>query len=782
MSSKGGTMAASLQKRFEIIRTLGQGAQGKVYLAQDARLGRQVALKALPSGGTAAMDEARLASRLQHPNIVTLFDVFEAQGQTWLVFEYVEGETAAALLKREGPLSPVRAAELLTGVLEGLAYAHAQGVVHRDIKPQNLMLDRTGWPRIMDFGIALPRGAAADLSGSARYMAPETLRNLPVETQVDLFGAGMTLYELLTGQTAADGESVMAILHHIAHRAFAPPSRLRPDIDEKLDHLVMVALFKDPRERYADAGAMLDALRAWQGADPPVADDAEASGRATLEFLLRRMRHTADFPALSQAISAINKISGDDTERLQVLSEVILKDFSLTNKLLRIVNSASYSQFGGTISTVSRAIVILGFDAIRNLAITLLLFEHMHNRAQAVSLRESVLRAFFSGLLCRGVGKRIGTRDAEEALICGMFHHLGKLLTLYYFHEESVEIAKRVEGGMAHDAAVRQVLGLDYSELGIGVAQHWSFPERIVNSMRPLPPGALREPQTNLERLRQYTNLGAEMQQLVGCGAKEAGRLRAALLDRYGRPLGIVSRDIDELLSETADQFIAYLGVIGVDHGGSEFMRQLRRVYGGHAAGGGDAFEDTLERATLETAVEAGEQAQPTAVLSAGVQDITNTLVGEFKLNDLLRMILETMYRGIGFERVVFATRDPKRSVIQGRFGFGEGIAGMVDGFQIEVGPVVDVFQVALARNADILIEDIHAESIRDRIPAWYPRWVPACTFIVFPLKLDQRVIGCFYGDMREAGSLKIANNELNLLKTLRNQALLAIRTKQAGG
>ncbi|HSC78963.1 MAG TPA: HDOD domain-containing protein, partial [Chitinolyticbacter sp.] len=440
---------------------------------------------------------------------------------------------------------------------------------------------------------------------------------------------------------------------------------------------------------------------------------------------------------------------------------------------------ATYSQFGGTISTVSRAIVILGFDAIRNLAITLLLFEHMHNKTQASSLRDNVLRAFFAGLLCRGIGKRIGARDAEEALICGMFHHLGKLLTVYYFHEESVEIGKRIEAGASEAQAVAAVLGLSYSDLGIGVAQHWSFPERIVNSMRPLSEAVLREPQHNLERLRQYANLSADAQKIVGANAKEGARIQSAVVDRYGRPLGLNSRDISELLQEAADSFISYLGAIGVDNTGSEFMRQLRRVGGNGAEATGD---DMLDRATLQTELESGHKVAPTAVLSAGVQDITHTLVGDFKLNDLLRMILETMYRGIGFERVIFGTRDAKRPVIQGRFGFGSKIHELIDGFQIGVGPVNDVFQVALERNADILIEDIDAESIHDRIPDWYRKLVPAKTFIVFPLKLDKRVIGCFYGDRNAAGSLKIANDELNLLKTLRNQALLGIRTKQAGG
>ncbi|WP_148715687.1 serine/threonine protein kinase [Chitinolyticbacter meiyuanensis] len=772
-------MAEKLLNRFEIVRTLGEGAQGKVLLARDTQLDRLVALKALRKGQGNA-NEARLASRLQHANIVTLHDAFEAQGQQWLVFEYVEGDTVAALLKRDGPMKPTRAVAIACNVLEGLACAHQAGVIHRDIKPHNIIVDTTGRARIMDFGIAVAAGSPADFSGTVSYMAPELLKKMPADAQADLFAVGMTLYQMLTGKTAAEGESAFSILYRIANEPFTPPSSLREGIDEKLDHLVMVALFKEPRERYADAEAMLEALRGWQGTQG--GESEEGGGQSTLEFLLRRMRHTADFPALSQAISAINKINENDSERLQVLSEVILKDFSLTNKLLRIVNSATYSQFGGTISTISRAIVILGFDAIRNLAITLLLFEHMHNKAQASSLRDSVLRAFFAGLLCRAIGKRIGARDAEEALICGMFHHLGKLLTIYYFHEESVEIAKRTETGTQEELAATAVLGLSYSELGIGVAQHWSFPERIINSMRLLPEGRQREPQSNLERLRQYANLSAEIQRVIGASAKDAARIQNAVVDRYGIALGLNQRDLNELMQETADSFVGYLGAIGVDHTGSEFIRQLRRASKPAATSNDNQPDDTLDRATLETELESGSKVQTTAVLSAGVQDITNTLVGDFKLNDLLRMILETMYRGIGFEQVVFGTRDAKQPMIQGRFGFGEDVNALVQNFRIPLGPVHDVFQVALERNADILIEDIDAESICDRIPDWYRQLGSSKTFIVFPLKLEKRIIGCFYGNRSKAGSLKIANDELNLLKTLRNQALLAIRTKQVTG
>lgn len=139
------------------------------------------------------------------------------------------------------------------------------------------------------------------------------------------------------------------------------------------------------------------------------------------------------------------------------------------------------------------------------------------------------------------------------------------------------------------------------------------------------------------------------------------------------------------------------------------------------------------------------------------------------------------MYRGIGFERVLFCTRDVRNPKMAARFGFGRDIASLQKQFEFSVAGLGDVFQVALGKNADIYIEDIDAESIKARIPDWYRSVMPAKTFILFPLNLDGKAIGLFYGDRDEAHSLKITPEQTNLLKTLRNQAILAIRQKQMG-
>ncbi|MDR3429194.1 HDOD domain-containing protein [Silvimonas sp.] len=701
-------MPTSLQNRFQLLRELGTGSQGKVWLAHDSKTQREVVLRVGAVGDIAAVG-------LKHAGLVPLLECTRFDEQSALVYKYEQGSRLS-----EQHFSIALAVDLVIDLLDALAVLHEAGLTHGHVTAHNILLDTQQKPRLLDIGTG--RGLAAD----------------------DVHAVGALFYMILTGQTAAPGAN-----------------QPRPELDAALDQLLMSAL----QPRPPAAAALRDALRNWRGDSTPMAEGAPG----TLEFLLRRMRHTSDFPALSQAIGAINKINEGDAERLQVLSGVILNDFSLVNKLLRLVNSASYGQFGGTISTISRAIVILGFDAIRNLAITLLLFEHMHNKAHAAQLRDAVLQAFFGGLLARQIALECGARDAEESLICGMFHHLGRLLTVYYFPEEQREITRRIQSGMSEESAAIAVLGMSWDELGIGVARHWLFPERIVNAMRPLPDGMMREPASTLERLRVYANLSARLVPLVGAAPvklNEPVRL-------FGTATGLDFRGMQQVMKAAGAALMEQLGAIGVDAHHSVFLQTLLRGEGAEQSA--DVMDDLVLTSATQTAGDAA------AVLSAGVQDITQALVSNFALNDVLRMILETMYRGIGFERVLLCTRDAKKPMILARFGFGNDVNSVIPRFQMDTTQKGDVFQVTLERNLDVLIDDIDAPSIAARVPQWYRQQVAAATFMLFPIKVGDRVLGFFYGDKTVPGSITVGSNELNLLKTLRNQAVLAIRTKQSG-
>jgi serine/threonine protein kinase len=777
--------------RYRIVRELGRGAQGCVYLAHDGQLQREVAIKTIRSGHDASrqaslLAEARTTARLQHRNLVALYDAFEDGGLQCVVLEYVPGRTLEQILRSDGPLEPMRAAALTVQVLDGLAYAHERGVVHRDIKPANVLIDAAGNARVMDFGIAAMAGklSAAAPAGTPRYMAPESIDSGEVARSADVFSVGMTLYELLTGRPAIGGRNVFEVLHKIANQPFQPPSALNSEVPEELDQVVMRALAKDPAERYGDANEMRRALAHY--CRPAEQDDPTKNATSAIEFLLNRMRHKSSFPALSGTISAINRVTAGREHSVQALSEVLLKDFALTNRLLRLVNSSGYGHFGGTISTISRAVLILGFDAVRDLAITLVLFEHLHNKGQASKLRDEVIQSLFTGIVARGIARSAGLRDAEEGFICGVFRNLGRLLAGFYLYDESIEVARRMQQSqLCEETASRAVLGASYSEIGTSVARSWNLPAGIVAAMHPLEDERPAKPQSAPEQLRVLAAMAEAVTAAASAGSPgQRDAKLAATCARFAEALPIGEKKLQALAAESVRELLDDAASLLGDSRKSRFCQGLRHT-AGTAAPDAEPGADTLERVIVETSrltvpadVEV-HRSEPAQILAAGIQDITNSLVDNVNLSDLLRIILETMYRGMGFTRVMLFVRDARAPTLTARFGYGESLDGFIGKLGIALGRELDVFSVALAKNVDLIISDIDAPNIRARIPDWFRKAALGHTFVLLPIVLDAKPIGLFYADKSLAGELTIAQREMNLLKTLRNQAVLAFRQRR---
>jgi serine/threonine protein kinase len=797
--------------RFEIRGELGRGAQSVVYLAWDPQLQREVAIKTLhfsradPTRNAELLEEAKISSKFRHANVVPIFDAGEQDGDPYLVFERVSGRNLAEALKADGPLPSVKAASLMHQVADALSQAHAQGIIHRDLKPSNILIDaRDGTARVMDFGIALRASEehpdagpkAAGLTGTPAYMAPEYITQQRVSPQIDVYAAGLVLLEMLTGQRVFEGGAVESILYRIATEKVVLPAT--PPIDPKLGGIILRACAIDPAERFASASELLDALTSYLGEG----ESERAEGKAaiaqqdTLEFLLRRMRHKSDFPALSDSVSAINKLTKSEGESVNTLSNTILKDYALTNKILRLVNSAFYRQAGGgNISTVSRAVIVLGFDTIRNIAITVLLFEHLQNKGNAKELKEAFLRANLAGLLGRESSHNpLLRRQGEEAFICSLFHGLGQLLAQYYFAEEVDEIKKLIEfKKMSERAASSEVLGISFEELGVGIAKQWGFPTNIIDSMRRLPEGEVRKPNTIEEALRVVSGYSNEMcDVLASTPPEKRGGALAKIGQRYGASMLMTDRQQQTSMEKAIEDLAEVANILHVNLRQSPFARQAAAFVSGkagvdaalvpHHAQPGDMLGETLlgDAAIPDSEVDADggplpEDAQ--AVLSSGIQDISNSLVDDFALNDILRIILETMYRAMGFKRVLLALRDGKSGQMTGRFGLGPEVNDLIRQFRFPLSAQVhDVFLLATGKGLDIIINDIDDPKIADKVPKWFRERIPAKTFVLFPLTLKGRPVALIYCDKDKAGSIQIPEKELSLLKTLRNQALLAIK------
>jgi eukaryotic-like serine/threonine-protein kinase len=293
-----------VDQRYSIVRRIGSGGMADVYLAQDRQLGRKVALKLLYRRFAQDADfverfkrEASSAAGLQHPHVVGVYDRGEWDGTYYIAMEYLEGRSLKQVLQEEGTLPPDRAIDVVVQILQAARFAHQRGIVHRDIKPHNVIVDDEGRAKVTDFGIA--RAGASDMTetgsimGTAQYLSPEQAQGHSVGPSSDLYAIGILLYELLAGRVPFDGDSPVTIALKQVSELPVPPSAYNPSVPPELDAIVLHALEKEPERRFADADEFIAALERARAAlvavptgQPTAAFGAVAAGDPTAATVL----------------------------------------------------------------------------------------------------------------------------------------------------------------------------------------------------------------------------------------------------------------------------------------------------------------------------------------------------------------------------------------------------------------------------------------------------------------------------------------------------------------
>jgi len=292
--------------RYEVVSRLGSGGMADVYLANDKLLGRQVALKILASRYASDEQfverfrrEASSAAGLNHPNIVQIYDRGEAEGTYYIAMEYLDGRSLKEIILKYAPLSADLIVSVSTQIVEALRFAHRRDVIHRDIKPQNIIIDNDGRVKVTDFGIARAGSAstmteAGSILGTAHYLSPEQANGKPVEAASDLYSLGVVMYEMATGRLPFDGDNPVSIAMQHVHGQLVPPRSIVAEIPANLEAVILRALGKSPTERYLTAQAMLDDLRRVQEGE------AVAPPQAYVEQTTRVMTPAAITAAAAQ--------------------------------------------------------------------------------------------------------------------------------------------------------------------------------------------------------------------------------------------------------------------------------------------------------------------------------------------------------------------------------------------------------------------------------------------------------------------------------------------------
>lgn len=523
----------------------------------------------------------------------------------------------------------------------------------------------------------------------------------------------------------------------------------------------------------------------------------EFEDNATAQQLLNDISKVRDFPALSQVISEVNRISSSENSSTGELTEAILKDASLTNKLLRIVNSAIFSQFtdGRQINTVSRAIVILGYDIVRDTALALMLFEHLNNHAQAIELKGEAVESFFCGIIGRALANRAGMHNGEEVFICALLRNLGRMMCRLHFYERSKEVDHLIDKeNLTEAAASQRVFGMSYDKFGLAIGHMWNMPGELLQGMKPLPTNVpIKAPANDQQRMRIFVSMALEIYAgLRNAPPEEMQDAIKELSKKYGQAVHIPPKGLIDLLYESSQAMERESHILEIDVRSSKLMRRLLadkakpgvdkgKSDTNTARPGGDKTKLSEDKKVNEdylgeiAATSSGDD--PTFLLIEGMQDLTSMMLGDFKPTELLQVTAELFYRSGQFDHVLISTISASGKELIGRIGFGPNADQMKKHLHLTLEFSPDVFHAALSKNVDILISDTQAENIRNRIPVWYCEHFDARSFLLLPISMGSRTVGLIYCD-RQAESLALPPQTLNLVKALRNQVSLALRQR----
>jgi eukaryotic-like serine/threonine-protein kinase len=774
--------------RFELIQELGKGAQGIVYLANDLKLNRHVAVKTLlhkNKDGDQIFNEARNVSSLEHPNIIPLYEIGAYNERPFLVYPYVKGKTLRKYLDNSKKLTVIQSTKIISAVLDGLAHAHEKNIMHRDLNPSNILLDENDHPRIMDFGISTFSGHStsdSSIVGTIHYMAPEQLNKGQPGPWSDVFSIGIMLFEMLTGHSLFKAENSMVSIYKIINDNVLPPSSRNSAIDKELDQIVLKALAKSKDERYQSAIDFKEALDHYLNEETgevikkvnAPTDDSVIREQATMMLLKRSLEKNKEFPVMGNSIAQIMQIT-EGHGCAEKLAEIILREQSLSSKILSLVNSSSYGQFGGEIKTISRAVVILGLNQVQSMCVTIMLFEKLNNGPMAEVLKSNTCQSFLSAIFAKKLTRKSSSVDSEEAFLASMFHNLGKQVTIYFLPDEYNDILSLViEKGIDEDKASRRVLGLNFASIGQYIAIEWQLPKNIIYGIQPKPQKITRKPTKPEEYLAQISSLTNEIIQAAACGNNEQAEKELKLIiKRYKVSFSLSYEKITQILNVLFDELINHCEVLGINQNTNTFCKNFI-AFNKHDY---DFNEDDEENTdTIDTHEKKKDFHE--AALTFGIARITGMLFKQYQLPELLNIAVNTLHRGLECEHAILFLQDNINGEMSAQAGAGANISTVMKRFHFHLSEGDDIFNQSIKKQTDIFIPDVAHSSLINKIPDWCKKVTFPKNLLIYPIYSQKACIGLLYIDNARVLSTK-SKQAFDYIDTLRKQLAVAVQQKK---
>ncbi len=449
------------------------------------------------------------------------------------------------------------------------------------------------------------------------------------------------------------------------------------------------------------------------------------------------MAERGDFPTLAHSIGHIVGAVRSQTDHMEKLVAAIISDFSLTQKVLRLANSAMYAPFGGEVTTVSRAVLVLGQETVGHLALGLRLLDSFKGiSADRERPKRALAETMLTGLVARRLTEKAGVREGEEAVVCALLSRLGELLCVFYAPDEWQKIEQKAAAeGVSTDAAAATILGIGVTELGQEIAARWGLPGKLREALKPFKPGGSDRPLSHTGWLQAMSAFSGEIAYAM---ASRNPSLAQAAAERFA-PLVAMEPEAAHAALETLST------EAGTD-GGWEGLA--------------DAYFDKPGEE------KSGKPADAEARLAAGVAEITRS-ARECPFPALLGMALEVLKNSLGCVRTIAFVLDPASGNYKARAGFGESLAGELTALAFEGGFAPDIFHLTLSSKTPIHIENAADVAIRSRIPPWHRAALgDASSLMLLPITLKDRAVALLYGDWT-GETVRLAENESQLLKAM---------------
>ncbi|MFZ6819161.1 HDOD domain-containing protein [Undibacterium sp. Ji22W] len=498
------------------------------------------------------------------------------------------------------------------------------------------------------------------------------------------------------------------------------------------------------------------------------------------ERLLEKIRSDKNLPTLGVAINKVVQITSSGEDSVSELAHFILSDVALTQKILHLSNTITYRTLGGvSVTTISRAIFLLGFDTIKASALATLLVDGFRDQKQAQSVRKELVQALCASVTAREIARHNRHPKSEEAAVAALFKNIGRILVASFDHllYDKIQVLSKEDSQNAIGVC-NELLGCSFERFGESVLQDWKIPDSIILALQPIY-GEPKKSTQDSEWVKQVANLSEAVASiLVQSDSKLSVKERCApLIKRFGNALDFNAEQL-EIILKSVDKEARQLAIT--------LEVPLARIDQAASAGvvKDSDFCNEFMLPSFDTqrlqSIERHPSGKPTNardLLLAGVQDATQMLASkELKLNDLVLLVLETLYAAMGFRFATACLRDLQQAKYSARISVGEKYMERQKEFQFSAQADNSIFHVAMNNNVDLMITDALNPKIQAILPSWHKHLLPDTrSFIVLPLIIDKKALGLFYADRIYPADEGMPPDETALIKTLKGQLLSAM-------